>query len=133
MVSVHNSSLFDELKRDAAAHLHGGEKATDGSIEPGDELADQFEEAPPHNAIDTVNTKEMVSSASKYFASRTSPRSEASFIDHDLLDSARSTKSISSVVSQRHHGRLFSPISVQANCKKLRKHVGTTGTKIARK
>ena len=111
MVSVHNSNLFDELRRDAVAHLHSGEQAIDGSIDSADELADQFEEAPPHDSvvIDTLNTKEMVSSASKYFANRTSPRSEASSTDHGLLDSARSTRSISSVVSQRHHGRLFFP------------------------
>ena len=129
MVSVHNTSLFDELKRDAAAHLHGGEKTIVGSIELGDELADQFEEAPPHNAsaIDTVNPKEVMSSASKYFASRTSPRSEALSIDQDLLDSARSTRSISSVISQRHHGRLYFPdkrTSKLQKAPKARKHNG---------
>ena len=129
MVSVHNTSLFDELKRDAAAHLHGGEKTIVGSLELGDELADQFEEAPPYNAIaiDTVNPKELMSSASKYFASRTSPRSEASSIDQDLLDSARSTRSISSVISQRHHGRLYFPdkrTSKLQKAPKARKHNG---------
>ena len=82
--------------------------------------------------IDTVNPKELMSSASKYFASRTSPRSEASSIDQDLLDSARSTRSISSGLVRGTMGVSISQISVQANCKKLRKHVSTTGAKMSR-
>ena len=109
MVSVHNSSLFDELREDAMSNL-----PDNGNNEPlYDELDDQFEEdlniqSPRMNRL---NMQKMQSSASNYFANKTSPQSNnrSPSVDNGLLDSARSTKSISSVVSQRHHGRLFFP------------------------
>jgi hypothetical protein len=113
MVSVHNSSLFDELREDAISHLPDSSGGSDVDKEPlYDELDDQFEEDVVINTprLSKLNMKNMASSASNYFANKTSPQSNKSpNIESGLLDSARSTKSISSVVSQRHHGRLFFP------------------------
>ena len=73
MVSVHNSSLFDELREDAMSNL-----PDNGNNEPlYDELDDQFEEdlniqSPRMNRL---NMQKMQSSASNYFANKTSPQS----------------------------------------------------------
>ena len=79
MVSVHNSSLFDELREDAMSNL-----PDNGNNEPlYDELDDQFEEdlniqSPRMNRL---NMQKMQSSASNYFANKTSPQS----LQHKIL------------------------------------------------
>ena len=76
MVSVHNSSLFDELREDALSHLPDSGGGSDVDKEPlYDELDDQFEEDVVINTprLSKLNMKNMATSASDYFANKTSP------------------------------------------------------------
>jgi hypothetical protein len=83
MVSVHNSSLFDELREDVLQFA---------------EEDDVVEEAAGSPFVNQLNMK---ANAAEYFASKNSPPKS--------LNSARSDRSLSSIVSQRHHNKLFFP------------------------
>ena len=94
MVSVHNAALFDELREEAYSMGRGNDRVLDF----GDEDEDEREQV---GDLRNAGKIDISSCAAEYFATQTSPPK--------TLNSARSDRSISSVISQRHHNRLYFP------------------------